>query len=310
VGFLTSLLLLQTLQPHCADYTDRTVRIASAAPLEPSRPKGVGVTALAMSALAGIYLIQGLLHLFGVASATPAVFEQLLISLGRGLEILLIWNYWKGQDWARICVLLWSFAIAARELSALVDHNGDLTALMSHPLRFFHALLSVFLLYWLNTAPVRAWFKKMSATTADLISDHLAGKLCTAVVKRGVAPNPVWHLAFEHEAELTLSCPWRMVVDDNLAFASNPVPESSFDDALPGSLLPNLRVKAVRVTPRTSDLFVTFEMGIEIQTWSTDPQAQLWRYSDPLLAVTADSVGLSTQAIAAPLSTEEHPAND
>jgi hypothetical protein len=286
--------------------------------LEPPRPKGVGVTALALGALSGIYLIRGSLHLFGGTVATPLVFEQLLMCFGRSIALLFIWNYWKGQDWARIFVLIWSFAIAAREVSTLVDHNGDLTALMSNPLRFFHALLAGFLLYWLNTAPMRAWFKKMSATAADLIGAELGGKLCTAIVKSGAAPTPVWHLAFEHDAELTLTCPWRIVLDDNLAFASNfsgdptsnSVPKIPSDEEQPQQLLQNLRVKAVRVTPRTSDLFVAFEMGIELQTWSTDPQSQQWKFSDPVLSVVADAVGLTTHAITAPNSTEDSAAND
>ncbi len=55
---------------------------------------------------------------------------------------------------------------------------------MSHPLSFFQALLACFLLYWLNTRAVRAWFKKMSATAADLITEHLVNKLCTAAAKQ------------------------------------------------------------------------------------------------------------------------------
>jgi hypothetical protein len=267
-----------------------------------------------MGVLLAIYLVQGLLPIAGGTVATAVVLEQLLICFGRVIEILFIWHYWRGQNWGRIFVLLWSFAVAAKELSTLVDNDGDLMALMSHPLRFFHALLAVFLLYWLNTVPVCAWFKKMSITAADLICDHLAGKLCTAIVESGAAPYPVWRLAFEHDAELTLTCPWRIVMDDNLAFASNlssnpsgnPILE---DEEQPQRLLLNLRVKAVRVAPRTSDLFVTFEMGIELQTWSTDPKSQQWRYSDPILTVIANSAGVNSQAVAADISTEDSATN-
>lgn len=229
---------------------------------------------------------------------------------GSGIALFLLWNYWKGQNWGRIFILLYSFVIATREFSALIDHNSSLTALMSQPVRFFHLLLATFLLYWLNTRPVRAWFKKMSATAADLIAEHLVGKLCIAVEKHS---GDLWRLSFEHDAELTLACPWRVVLDDNLAFASRaptagaaPVaayppaqhsPEPRDEEDEMGRLLQNIRIKAVRVAPRTSDLFLTFEMGIELQTWSTDPHAHPWKFSDALVTITADAAGLTAQLI-------------
>jgi hypothetical protein len=185
---------------------------------------------------------------------------------------------------------------------------------MSQPLRFFHAVLAIFLLYFLNARPVRAWFKRMSATAADLIAEHLVGKLCTAVGKHGT--SAAWRLAFEHDAEFILLCPWRIVLDDNLAFAStaasNPAPEfpgspspaSASDDQQPSQLLENLRVKAVRLAPRTSDLFLSFEMGIELQSWSDGHPSQQWKFSDPTLTVVADSAGVSSQLVPAPTPSE------
>lgn len=277
---------------------------------EPSRPQGVGLTALALGALVVIYFIRGLLHFLGGTLTVIPIFEQSLMCLGQGIELLIIWNYWKGQNWARIVVLLWSFVIAVRAVSNLIDHNDSFISLMSHPLSFFHALLAGFLLYWLNTRPVRAWFKKMSATAADLIAEHLVNKLCTTVAKRGGFSSDAWRLCFEHDAELILACPWRIVLDDNLAFASNPGAELPVDEEQPQQLLQNLRVKAVRVTPRTSDLFVTFEMGLELQTWSNDPHSQQWKFSDPALTVVADSGGLNSKTIATPMPTEDTAAND
>ena len=199
---------------------------------------------------------------------------------------------------------------------------------MSRPLSFFHALLAIFLLYWLNTPELRAWFKKISATAADLIVPRLVGRLCTALDVHPSAANshPVWHLAFEHGAELTLSCPWRIVLDDNLAFVSSPaggnplqpapVPNPSTDPDDARRLLQNLRVTAVHLAPHTSDLFLTFEMGIQLQTWNpaspnthapaTSPQ---WTYSDPGLTVTARADGLSSQlvAVSAPPPASDEP---
>jgi hypothetical protein len=256
-----------------------------------------------------------LFHLFSGNVAAFPIVEQLFMCLGQSLELLFIWHYWKGQDSSRIFVLLWSFVIAAKELSILIDRDGNLTSLMSYPIRFFHALLAMFLLYFLNTRPVRAWFKKMSATAAGLIHQQLVGKLCTAV---DGGSGHAWHLAFEHEAELILNCPWRIVMDDNLAFVSDfsgdragsPGTEFPVDEGLPRQLLQNLRATAVRVTPRTSDLFVTFEMGLELQTWSADARTEQWKFSDPVLTVVADAAGLNPQAIPAQIPTEDSAAND
>jgi hypothetical protein len=266
-----------------------------------------------LGALSAMDLLRGFAGVFQVlrgSHAPAAVFAQSLICCGCLLELLVIWHYWKGRDWARVCVLGWSFVVAFREMSSFIDHNADLASLMSRPLRFFHAVAAIFLLYWLNTRTVRAWFKKMSATTADLIADHLVGQLCIAVGK----DDGGWRIAFEHDAEVMLHCPWRVVVDDNLAFASpagavtptaerdterdterNPARKPSADEDEVRRLLENLRVKAVRVRPRTSDLFLSFEMGIELQTWSADPRAEDWRFSDPLLTVTADGDSLSSR---------------
>jgi hypothetical protein len=281
-------------------YTVRIVRFTLAPPQDDAaRPKGVGLTALALAALILIYLVQALLQLFGGTREAHSIFEQLMRCLGLALAMLVIWHYWNGQNWGRIFVLLGSFAIAAIEFSSLIDRGGDLTLLMSHPVRFISAMLAIFLLYFLNTRGVRAWFKKMSAGAADLIADHLVGKLCTSVeVERG-RDSDIWHVAFEHDAELTLNCPWRIVLDDNLAFASRPAPEIAPGVEMPWQLVQNLRVQAVRVAPRTSDLFIAFEMGIELQSWSGDFLAQEWKYSDPFLTVVADSEGLRSQTIAA-----------
>ncbi len=284
------------LQARGANDTLRSVQPTSAAqPDQSPQPRGVGLTALALGTLIAVYFVRSSFQFFGGPLAAFAIFEQLIQCGAFILVLILLWNYWKGQNWGRIFVLLWSFLIAARELSALIDHDANLTALMSRPLRFFQTLLAIFLLYWLNTLPVRDWFKRMSATVADLIADHLVGKLCTAVEKNGGDSGDLWRLSFEHDTELILHCPWRIVLDDNLAFASNAPVEFGDEEEEARRLLQNLRVHALRVTPRTSDLFIAFEMGIELQTWSTNPQSRQWEFVDPTLSVIADSAELNMQ---------------
>ena len=331
---------------------------------EPARPRGVELTALALGALIAFYLVQSLLQLAGEAHATRAAVAPLLLCGARSFELLLIWQYWKGRDFARLFVLLWSLLAAAQSIALLADHNLDPAALMGRPLSFLQAILALFLLYWLNTPRLRAWFKKISATAADLIAPRLVGRLCTALDLPPSAANshPAWRLTFEHGAELTLTCPWRIVLDDNLAFVSSPAAhapaaggdrapaagsdrapaagsgalphETTFPTAVPSPstdpddarrLLQNLRVTAVHLAPHTSDLFLTFEMGIQLQTWSYAPaagsahapaagsealphtnpvsHAPLWSFSGPGLTVIARADGLSSQLAAAPAET-------
>jgi len=301
--------VLHALRSFPLRYTDRIVQIESSAPAgEPLRPKGVGTTALIMCAFLIIDYADSLFRLSGgtLAGLFRAEHAPRLIGGPVVLAVVffLIWNYWQGENWARISVLVWSFLLAAEELSNIVEHNGSLTAVMNHPLSFLKFAVAAFLLYWLNTRPLRSWFKHVSATVADLIADHLAGKLCTAVERVGDTDGEGWKLIFEHDAELALACPWRIVLDDNLAFASTSAPDASNAEDEIRRLVQNLRVKAVRVTLRTSDLFVTFEMGLELQTWSGAPKthpskAKLWKYADPVLTVVADSAGLKSQSIAA-----------
>jgi hypothetical protein len=247
-----------------------------------SRPKGLSITALILVALCfpGFQAISSQYSSGGMLGyyAGGAVLA---------FELYAIWCFWNGYNWARILVLAVSLMNLAGALSSIFEHNGVM-ALMIHPLRFFQLALACFLLYWLNTRPLRAWYMN-APTAADLVSQHLEGRLCTAVTKSD--DGAAWHLSFEHDAELTLTCPWRLVLDDNLAFASNPAPEIANEDE-PRRLLQNIRVKDAHVAPSTSDLFLTFEMGIELQTWHVESQTLQWTYSDPILTVTADAMGL------------------
>jgi hypothetical protein len=284
----------------------------------PTRPPGVGLTALALCVLLAIDFLRALPPLAGGVPIGLSGIQPLLLCLVRALAFLILWQYWKGRDFARVFVLLWSLLAAARAISLLVEHNLDPAALMGRPLDFFQSLLAVFLLYWLNTPPLRAWFKKMSANQADLIAARLVGQLCTALDFHPPAPDvpspavelhssaeptaALYRLTFEHGAQLTLFCPFRIVLDDNLAFAyapaahapaagskalphapaagsealphpTAPAPDPSSDPDDARRLLQNLRVTAVRLAPHTTDLFLTFEMGIELQTWAHAPAA-------------------------------------
>jgi hypothetical protein len=325
---------------------DKASSNSSASSGHSGRPQGIALSSLAIAVLLAIGLARQLLQLWGRPGSLSPIpgarlgFALMLVA-GYGIAGLCLWQYWKGQNWARILVLLWSFASAASAVSFLADHNLDPAALMSRPLSFFQAILASVLLYWLNTPAVRAWFRKVSANAADLIGDRLGGRLCTGLAFRaGDAHSAAfWRLNFEHDAELILHCPWRIVLDDNLAFVHAPAagsaalphapaagsralpdtPDSAAsalgDDVAPNPapnspdearrLLQNLRVTGVRIARRSSDLFVSFEMGIELQTWSADAgapaSASQWKYRDPGLMVIADDAGVRSQFAHSPV---------
>jgi len=283
----------------------------SSSHLSPPRPQGVGLTALLMSVFLIIDYITSLVRLAGGAALFSSAHAPRLIGGPIVLTVVffILWNYWEGENWSRVLVLIWSFLIAIEGLSSIWEHAGGLTGAMSQPVLFLKFATAVFLVYWLNTRPLRAYFAG-TPTAIDQLSQSLSGKLCTAVENYATGPdNQGWRLAFEHDAELFLDGPWRLVVDGNLSFSTNAGAEVT-PEIHPRQLLQNVRVKSARVAPRTSDLFIAFEMGIELQTWTVDPQVPQWRYSDPSLTVTADSLGLTSRPIASHISTEDSGAND
>lgn len=67
-----------------------------------------------------------------------------------------LWFYWKGRNWARLLVLLCSVAALLGLLNLLHPHRN---VLLYNSLIIANAVLGIFLLYWLNKADVREWFK-------------------------------------------------------------------------------------------------------------------------------------------------------
>jgi hypothetical protein len=65
---------------------------------------------------------------------------------------VVIWFYWKGQNWARILVLLTSL-LCLYNLRYL-NRGG----LIERAMIGMEAALAIFLLYWLNTRKVKAFF--------------------------------------------------------------------------------------------------------------------------------------------------------
>jgi hypothetical protein len=71
-----------------------------------------------------------------------------------------LWFYWQGRNWARILVLLTSLQCLYNLRHW--DHGGIVERVMIGS----EAVLAVFLLYWLNTRAVRAFFRGQPAADA------------------------------------------------------------------------------------------------------------------------------------------------
>src|SRR5438552_19183078 len=82
------------------------------------------------------------------ASITFIVFTVLIF-----VGYAVIWFYWKGRNWARILVLLTSI-LSLYNVSGWV-HCRTMARIMISS----EAMLAVFLLYWLNTKAVKAFFR-------------------------------------------------------------------------------------------------------------------------------------------------------
>jgi len=67
---------------------------------------------------------------------------------------VVIWFYWKGRNWAKILVLLTSL-LCLYNLYYLNRYG-----LRGQVMVGGEALLAIFLLYWLNTSKVRAFFDR------------------------------------------------------------------------------------------------------------------------------------------------------
>ena len=74
---------------------------------------------------------------------------------------LVLWFFWKGRNWARISVLVVSM-LSVINLLSLIRPSGNVIVYDSIVIAW--ALVGFFLLYWLNLADVREWFKGQKKT--------------------------------------------------------------------------------------------------------------------------------------------------
>lgn len=105
----------------------------------------VAMGVLNLTAFANLEWIQR----FFVATLTADIFVV-------GVSYFVLWFFWKGRNWARLCVLAISF-LSVLNLLSLINPHGVL--LIYNSIVVAWAVLGTVLLYWLNLADVREWFK-------------------------------------------------------------------------------------------------------------------------------------------------------
>ena len=120
-----------------------------------SRPKGVNQTALLMAICnAGLWAT--------IRPGRPPYSLRMLAAYTVVICIgyVFIWFYWRGKNWARIAVLVFS-VLSILNLSTWnrVSASPALLTTPAHVLIVARAILGFILLYWLNTYPALGFFE-------------------------------------------------------------------------------------------------------------------------------------------------------
>ena len=115
------------------------------------KPSGLAPVTLAMCLLnvAGLVFLEK-----PVPAALVAVAGALIVATW-----LVLWSFWKGRNWARWLVLLTS-GVALLNLIGLVSASP-----VQQLVIVIEAALGAFLLYWLNTRRLRAFFTANADTS-------------------------------------------------------------------------------------------------------------------------------------------------
>ena len=131
------------------------------------KPTGITVTTVLMC----LFLVIGVVITFGRplpipsnAAASPsmiATFVHVGVVVYTLIAAVCIWFYWSGQEWARWVVMIDCLLVF---ISLRNIGKAWATSHLNAEVTICQVLLAIFLLYYLNTAPIRAWFSSKGAT--------------------------------------------------------------------------------------------------------------------------------------------------
>jgi len=131
------------------------------------KPSSIDLTA----GLMALFIVLGLVGTFTMAmppmpsnmAANPMVTPSLMASIAHGSAILgaliaaiCVFFYWKGHEWARWVVMIDAVLVL---LSLIMISKTMAASHFNAGIELAKAVLAIYLLWNLNTAPVKAWFK-------------------------------------------------------------------------------------------------------------------------------------------------------
>jgi hypothetical protein len=127
-----------------------------------NRPKGLALTAILMA------LCNVMLWTIDDYTEFPHPFRLFaVLAVPICIGYIFIWFYWKGKNWARIGVLIFSVLnilnLRSWNTGSRLDGYRGFNAASFHITLAVRAALSVALLYWLNTHPIVGFFKRDKA---------------------------------------------------------------------------------------------------------------------------------------------------
>jgi hypothetical protein len=118
-----------------------------------NRPKGIVLTTILMALCnsMGWFIID---YTAPHARGTFIIFTVLILA-----GYLVLWGYWRGRNWARILVLITS-VVTILNMRGWNSRSATILKTPSRVMISCEFVLGVFLLVWLNTPSVRAFFKE------------------------------------------------------------------------------------------------------------------------------------------------------
>jgi hypothetical protein len=111
----------------------------------------------AVTLLLCLFNVAGILFYTPIPNVSPRASVAILAVLFAiivSVSFVVIWFFWQGKDWARWLVIATS-VLAILNLLSLGSANAAQMVLV-----LLEAALGVWLLYWLNTERVAAFFKR------------------------------------------------------------------------------------------------------------------------------------------------------
>jgi hypothetical protein len=128
-----------------------------------NRPKGLALTTILMSVCNG--MVWATFHYTRARNPLKMLF---IITGIVCIGYFFIWFYWKGRDWARIAVLIFSgLHIFNLRMWGIAASNPQIFTTPFRIMLGSRAVLGAALLYWLNKREVVEFFKRSKAAVVQ-----------------------------------------------------------------------------------------------------------------------------------------------